>query len=363
MIEADWIRAARILAVRLDNLGDVLLTTPALHAIKHARPRIHLALWTSTVGAQVARLDPDIDEVIVRDVPWIDPWRRLERSPARELAAIADLHARGFDAAIVFTSFRQSPLPAAYACYLADIPLRLGATWDGAGSLLTTRHRAPESTDVHEVERALDLVAQVGFAARERELVLSVPDDARRDARALLQALAPRGPAIVVHPGCTMPARTYPEELFASVVDALVLRLGATVFVTGTTEERALVDRVCGGVSSNARRRVYPLAGALSFELFAGLLAAADVVVTNNTGPMHVSAAVGTPVVALFALTNPPQQWRPWGVEHRLLNRDVPCKFCYARVCPYAQECLRGVPPDEVVDAAAELMGATARAA
>ena len=362
MIDEGWAAARRILAVRLDNLGDVLLMTPALRAIRQARADIHLALWTSPVGAQVARLDPDVDEVIVREAPWVDPWHRLAHSPARELATIEDLRARGFDAAIVFTSFRQSPLPAAYACYLAGIPLRLGATWDGAGSLLTTRYR-PAERGAHEVERALELVAEVGFAPVERRLVLAVPDAARRDASALVQTLAPQGPSLVVHPGCTMPARTYPPELFAGVIDDAVTRLGATVFVTGTAEERALVERVCRGVGERARRRVYPLAGTLTFDLFCALLASVDAVVTNNTGPMHVAAAVGTPVVALFALTNPPEQWRPWGVAHRLLNRDVPCRLCYARVCPYDQECLRGVPPAEVVDAVAELLRAEVRAA
>jgi len=86
------------------------------------------------------------------------------------------------------------------------------------------------------------------------------------------------------------------------------------------------------------------------------LIEAADLVITNNTGPMHISAAVKTPVVALFALTNPPEQWGPWHVPHRLLNVDVPCRICYSRVCPYQHECLRLVSPSMVVDAASGLL-------
>jgi ADP-heptose:LPS heptosyltransferase len=362
MSDQAWAGARRVLAVRLDNLGDVLLMTPALRAIKRSSREVHLALWTSAVGAQVARLDRDIDEVIVRPAPWVDPWRRLEQSRSRELATIEELRVRGFDAAVIFTSFRQSPLPAAYACYLADIPLRLGATWDGAGSLLTSRYRPPDGVR-HEVERALELVGEVGFETNDRRLALDVPDEARRDATALVRALGGRGPNVVVHPGCTMPARTYPAELFARSIEAIVSELGATVFVTGSHEERELVEGVCTQIGEDQRRRVYPLAGVVSFEMFAALLGASDLVVTNNTGPMHVAAAVGTPVVALFALTNPPEQWRPWGVAHRLLYKDVPCRLCYARICPFAQECLRGVTPREVVAAAAELIGAEVRAA
>ncbi len=117
-----WRAARRILAVRLDNLGDVLVTTPALHAIKASLPDAHLTLLASPVGAQVGRLNPDLDGVIAYQAPWMDPWRRLPQDSAREQRMIATIRAGRFDGAIIFGSFRQSPLPAAYLCYLAGIP-------------------------------------------------------------------------------------------------------------------------------------------------------------------------------------------------------------------------------------------------
>jgi ADP-heptose:LPS heptosyltransferase len=125
MIDARWQRARKILLVRLDNLGDVLLTTPAFRAVKRALPGVSLTLLASPVGAQVDILDPDIAEVIPYQAPWVDPWWTLPQESAREQQMIVQLKAEHFDAAIIFTSFRQSPLPAAYLCYLADIPLRL----------------------------------------------------------------------------------------------------------------------------------------------------------------------------------------------------------------------------------------------
>src|SRR5260370_42238697 len=91
----------------------------------------------------------------------------------------------------------------------------------------------------------------------------------------------------------------------------------------------------------------------LPFPAFCALIEAADLTITNNTGPMHISAAVKTPVVALFALTNPPEQWGPWQVPHRLLNVHVPCRICYSRGCPYKHECLRRGTPETGVEAAA----------
>src|SRR6266568_1226136 len=211
MIDKRWSQVKRVLAIRLDNLGDVLVTTPALHAIKTSLPAATLTLLTSPVGAQVARLNPDLDDVIVYQAPWMDPWHKLPQDSQREQQVITTIRERRFDGAIIFTSFRQSPLPAAYLCYLADIPLRVAASIDGPGSLLTTRHKHPPITSdkggsrvriypartsrsgfqvpermMHEVERGLDLVAAIGITTEDLDLVLHVPADARTHINDLL---------------------------------------------------------------------------------------------------------------------------------------------------------------------------------
>ncbi len=352
-----WRDARRVLAVRLDNLGDVLVTTPAIHAIRESLPGAAITLLASPIGAQAGRLNPDLDDVIVYEAPWMDPWHELPQNRAREERAIAAVRAGRFDGAIIFGSFRQSPLPAAYLCYLAGIPLRAAASIDGPGSLLTARHKHPERP-MHEVERGLDLVGAIGLGTAETDLVLRVPDAARAEAAAWLDGagIDRSRPLVVIHPGCTMPARTYPWEGFAEIADLLVARLGATVVVTGAAGERDLVDRVCGRVRPESRPAVVACAGALPFPAFCALVEGADLAVTNNTGPMHVAAAVKTPVVALFALTNPPEQWGPWRVPYRQLYHEVPCRLCYSRVCPRGHECLRLVTPAMAVAAAEDLL-------
>ena len=342
----------RVLAIRLDNLGDVLVTTPAIHAMRESLPDATITLLASPVGAQAGRLNPDVDEVIVYDAPWMDPWSRLPLDPAREMEVIAQLSAGRYDAAVIFSSFRQSPLPAAYLCYLAGIPLRLAASIDGPGSLLTTRHRHPEQM-MHEVERGLDLVAAVGMRTSDDRLVLRVPDGAREEVAGLV---SDQRPLIVVHPGCSMPARTYPWEQYVEVVDILARDLGARVVLTGADDERPLVDAILAHIKPWSRTQVTTAAGSLAFPAFCALIEAADAIVTNNTGPMHMAAALGTPVVALFALTNPPEQWGPWKVPHRMLWHEVPCRLCYSRVCPTTHDCLREVRPRQVVEAVADLL-------
>ena len=356
MITPEWLAAKRVLAIRLDNLGDVLVTTPAIRAIRQSLPDAGITLLASRVGAQVGALNPDIDGVLVYSAPWMDPWRELPLDPDREQRVIAELRAQQFDAAVIFSSFRQSPLPAAYLCYLAGIPLRAAASIDGPGSLLTTRHKHPEHM-MHEVERGLDLVGALGMSTIDDRLVLVPPPCAAAN---IMHLTAGSPPLVVVHPGCSMPARTYPWELYAEVVSLLVQRLHARVVITGVDQERPMVNAILDRLPLGVRPHVEAAAGTLGFPEFCALMQAADLTITNNTGPMHMSAALDTPVIALFALTNPPEQWGPWRVPHRMLYRDVPCRLCYSRICPVDHECLVGVPPEEVVAAAAELLATAA---
>jgi ADP-heptose:LPS heptosyltransferase len=210
---------------------------------------------------------------------------------------------------------------------------------------------------MHEVERGLDLVNALGMHSTDEDMVLRVPDGAREEITSLLQdyQIAQR-PLVVVHPGCTMPARTYPWEMYAQVITLAIEQLDAFVCVTGTDEEYDLVERVVSCVNQQQRKATLPLAGKLSFPALCALVQHANLTITNNTGPMHIAAALKTPVIALFALTNPPEQWGPWRVAHKQLYHDVACRICYHRICPYQHECLRLISPQMVVDAASELL-------
>jgi ADP-heptose:LPS heptosyltransferase len=350
-MDSRWLAVRRLLVVRLDNLGDVILATPAIHALRQALPEARITLLASPVGAQVAALDDDIDDTIVYRAPWMDPDRLLPQDPSRDLSTIAEIRRRGFDAAVVFTSYHQSSLPAAQLCYLAGIPLRHAASVDGPGSLLTSRHRFPDTT-LHEVERGLDLVRGLGIAPTDDRLVLRPIERDVIEARGIVAQQRDDRPVVAIHPGCSCSSRTYPPDGFARAARALQLRLGARIIWTGMPEEGPLID----GIRTMLDEPGLSLVGATNLSQLAAITAACDLAVTNNSGPMHVAAAVGTPVVALFALTNPPEEWRPWNVPHVLLNRDVPCARCYHRVCPVGHECLRSVTSDDIVTASEGLL-------
>ena len=350
-----WDEAERVLCVRLDAMGDVLMTTPALRALRESGPPARsITLLTSPSGAAVARLIPEVDAVLIYESPWMKATGP-KADGAADRAFLEQLRAARFDAAAIFTVYSQNPLPAALICHLADIPLRLAHCRENPYQLLTHRvaETEPTATIRHEARRQLDLVATVGASTSDERLSLRVPAVARAALAARLAALGidPRSPWAVVHPGATAPSRRYPPGLFAQASHLLV-EAGFRLVFTGDRSEVDLVEAIRAEVG--AAEDTSSLADALSLAEFAALVEAAPVLVSNNTGPVHIASAVGTPVVDLYALTN--LQHTPWMVPHRVLFHDVPCRLCYASVCPQGHhDCLRLVPPAAVADAAVAL--------
>ncbi len=354
MTTDDWNSVKNVLCIRLDTIGDVLMTTPAIRALKESNPSRCITLLTSSAGVATASLVPEVDEVIVYDAPWLKATSpRSDSSPEYEMAD--QLRCLRFDAAVIFTVYSQNPLPSAFLCYLADIPLRLAHCHENPYQLLThwVKDPEPENFVRHEVRRQLDLVATVGCKTDDERMSLCVPKEALTLVQDILQKLGvdQERPWAIIHPGATAPSRRYPPEGFAEVARRLVLDMGIQILFTGTEPERKLVEDIqrAMGVPSHS------LVGCLKLDQLAALVAIAPVLIANNTGPVHIAAAVGTPVVDLYALTNP--QHTPWGVPHRVLFHDVPCKYCYKSICPEVHHhCLRLVTPESVVSAACELL-------
>ncbi len=345
-----FLTARNILAVRLDNLGDVLMLGPALRAVKETSPRARLTLLATPGGAAMAALLPWIDDVITWRPVWQDVGHKMAFDPERERQLIAQLAAYEFDAALIFTSFSQTPHVPGYVCYLAGIPLRAGESKEFGGSALSVELRgAPDS--MHQVERNLRLVESLGFVGRERRLVVAIPPEARAAVPRLLQAvdLDPERPFALLHPGASAAARRYPAEWFGEAARLLAER-GWSVLVTGVAREAGLVSAVLEQAPS-ART----LLDTTDIGQYAALIERAALVICNDTLPLHLADAVGTPLVALFSGTDLESQWGPRSAPHVLLRRPTPCHPCYLFECPIGLPCL-DIDPREVVDAALSLL-------
>jgi ADP-heptose:LPS heptosyltransferase len=323
------------LVTRMDNDGDVLLAGPAIRAVATMD---RVVLLVSPSGEQAARLLPGVSDVYV----WPCPWTGFD-PPAVDrcgVDALVDALAQErLGAAIVLTSYHQSPLPMALLLRMAGIKNIAADCEDYPGALLDLRHHAGPG---HEVERALDLVEAAGYS-------LPDGDDGSLRIKNILPVLE-EGPYVVVHPGASVPARTASPDHWAVTVKALTAD-GHRVLVTGAASERAVTAEVAG---SNG----IDLGGRTSYRRLAAILKTAQAVVVGNTGPAHLAAAVNTPVVSLFAPVVPAARWAPWRVPSVVLgDQYAPCRDSRARVCPVpGHPCLDQVSPDEVVVAVRKLI-------
>jgi ADP-heptose:LPS heptosyltransferase len=336
------VRGGGVLVARLDNLGDVLLAGPAVRAAAATGRPVHLLCGPR--GRAAAEMLPGVSAISTFHAPWIEtepiPVAEDER---RDL--VARVRAAGITDAAVLGSSHQSPLPLALLLRWAGVERIAAVSHDHAGSLLDVR--IPGDPDLHEVQRGLLVTEALGFPtpADDRMAVDlgdgSLPADVARE-------LGPARPGVVVvHPGASVPARTMAPAQWGAVVTA-VRRTGRRVVVTGSAEEARLGEAVLGEPAG-----VTDLRGRLSLRQLGTVLARADAVVCGNTGPMHLAAAVGTPVVAAFAPTVPLDRWRPWRVPHVVLgDQDVACAGCRSRTCPLDEQvCLAGVCGADVVEA------------
>lgn len=346
-------RARRVLVVRLDSDGDVLLSGPAVRAISGSGAEV--VLLCGPRGRAAAELLPGVHRILRWRCPWIDPTPNPVR-PARIAALVVRLAALRVAEAVVLTSFSQSALPTALLLRLAGIPRITAASPDYPGALLDVRLRPGAGRtlahtgldeDLPEPERALAIAAAAGYR-------LPAADDGRLAVRPspTVTELTGEQPYLVLHPGADAPARRPPERLCVDAVRALHAA-GYRVLVTGSEQDRGRTGRVAGSLGVD-------LGGRTDLAQLAGVLAGADALIVGNTGPAHLAAAVGTPVVSLFAPVVPARRWAPYRVAHVLLgDQQAGCRDSRARQCPLpGHPCLASVTAEQVLAAVRQVTGA-----
>jgi len=318
MRDQAWNTCKKILCIRADNMGDLIMTTPALKALKETF-LCHLTVLTSTMAQSIVPFIPVIDEVIIHDLPWIRSNTATNGANLLELAAL--LRSHRFDAAIIFTVYSQSALPAALLTLMAGIPLRLAYSRENPYDLLThwLPDKEPYSFVQHQVKRDLALVAVTGAVTNNDRLLITVSADDRQNMQAKLQQAAvdtSKG-YLIFHPGVSEAKREYPQQHWIAL-GKLVQHTGLPMLLTGTAKERELTSAIAAGIGDKAT----DVAGHFNTGEFIALIAGAAAVVSVNTATIHMAAACDTPVVVLYALTNP--QHTPWKVCGRVFPYNVP---------------------------------------
>lgn len=336
----------RILVREVNWLGDAVLTLPALEVLRARFPQAEISLLAKPWVAGLFAGHPAVDRIV--EYRPEDAHRGLRG----RLRLARDLRAGQFDLAVVF----PNSLDAALIPWLGAVPYRVGYPTDGRRWLLT--HPVPHDAGAaggHQVERYLAIAWALGGDGRP-PLRLPVTAEARRRAGQLLRAhgIAGTEPLVALNPGSAYGgAKRWPADRFAAVADGLVASRGARILLIGSGGEREVLDQV----AAHMRQPAVHLGGRTDLAGLVGVLERARLLLSNDTGAMHVAAALGTPVLAIFGPTAPAATG-PLGRWARIVRQPVACSPCLLRECPIDHRCMTGVMVDQVLKSALELLDA-----
>jgi ADP-heptose:LPS heptosyltransferase len=372
----------RILLLRLERIGDLLMSAPAIAAVRTLAPHATIDLVVGSWNKSLAALIPGIDTIETLDAPWLARTAQTtapaflpagaSATPQRGGEGVFALAKRAvrwrprhYDLAINFEGDIRSHI----LMSLSGAPARVGFDMAGGGPLLTTR--VEFRPNEHTTANAERLVG-AAFDAQDLEtarppFTLALSAEARARAAALLAAKHTSGrPLIAIHASGGRAIKQWPPARFADVAVSLARDQNAQLLLTGTAADRPLVNEMRAALPTNVG--VLDLVGELDqhLPLLAAILERCRLLITGDTGPMHLAAFVGTPIVAIFGPSDP-IRYAPFASPHRVVRIDLPCAPCNRIRLPptrcqgHTPDCLEGVTRDAVYKAACDLIAETAR--
>jgi len=355
----------RILLLRTEQIGDLVLTTPTFKAVREGFPHAHIAVLVQSRTAPLLKFNRDINEVISCTLPWYEREKhpiRITNPLRRAMAAIRyhwhciktvlqlahQLREKRFDVAVDFGGHIYTLMVMA----AARIPVRIGDPRAGGKFLLT--HPVTPDDKKHEVERCLEIVSILGVNTLKPQLILNWSHEDEGHVAKLWTRLGldENRPVIAIHPFSVEPSRCWRPENWAVVADTLVDHFGARVLFIGSAADQVAVS----DIQRKMRNQSISLCGELSLLQLAALLRRCDLMIGVNSAPAHIAAAVGIPVVSVWSSAYLPEKWAPYTPKLRVVRKQVPCADCRLIKCPLPISCMDMITPDEVIAAVEEML-------
>jgi len=341
-------KVKRILIIRTDRIGDVVLSTPVIKAARSAFPDAYIAMMVSEQTKEIVTGNPDLNEVIVYDK------QSRHRGFLKTLIFANWLKGKRFDLALIL----HSTVRVNIICCLAGIPQRVGYARGKMDFLLTRRLEYTKRLgEKHEIEYSLDVLRSIGVKAEPSPLIIPLKESVVKEADSLLfeSGLKKDEKFVVISPGASCVSRIWPSANFARLADILKERFGLSTVLVSGLEEVKIGEKVRELMSS---KPVF-LCGRMSLGVLAAILKRAPLLISNDSGPVHIACAVGTPVISIFSRKEKglsPVRWGPFGKKGVFVHKDVGCVKCLAHNCDKGFLCLYSITVDEIVEKVKELL-------
>lgn len=337
----------RILIVRLDRIGDVVLSTPVIKGLRDAYPDSHIAMMVRPYAREIVEGNPYLNEVIIYDKDG------RHGGIVGNFKFIQELKDKKFDIAIALHPTNRTHI----VLKLAGIPERIG--YDRKAGFLLTK-RIPHTKQFgmkHEIDYALDILKYIGIEPKDRTLYMPVNGVSERKIEGILKENGVKDSDILIaiNPGASCASKRWGIENFADVANGLIEKYGAKVVVISGRSDRHFGDKLASFIT----RDCINLSGKTGIGDIASLLRRAKLFISNDSGPVHIGCAVGIPVIAIFGRSDrglSPERWGPSGKHDVALHKSVSCEICYAHNCKSGFKCLDSITPAEVIAAAGKIL-------
>jgi len=337
-----------ILIVKLSAIGDVIHTLPSLAALRRLYPDAHITWVVEEAASGLVLHHPLLDRVIIfRRKKWIEDFKTGNFQSVREDAGLflEELRSRRYDLVIDFHGLLKS----AIVVLASGGKRKLGYdSWQELSGLFLNE-KIPEDMNKHAVDRYLDLPRYLGAEPGPIEFILPVNPDAENRSRALMDSYSlARKKFVAVNPVAYWETKLWDNEKFAALADLIKDRMNLDVVFTGSRKEDA------ADIVSRMRGEGINLGGETTLTELACIYKEALAVISTDSGPMHLAAAAGTPVIALFGPTDPARTG-PYGTGHIIIRADLSCSPCLLKKCP-TRKCMTDILPEQVLAAVEKLL-------
>lgn len=338
----------RILIVRMDRVGDLVLSTPAIKAVRDAYPESHIAVLVRPYSFDVISGNPNINEVITYDKG------KEGRGIFGNIKFIFGLRKKKFDLAIILHPKNSSHL----FTFLAGIPERIG--YDKKLGILLTK-KVPHTKQFglkHEIDYTFDLLRYIGVDPKASDLYMPLSKESEKKISDIFakNGITEKDVVITVNPGASCVSKRWSYERFASASDALINKFDAKIIIISGPEDKIFADRTAALIKKGAIN----MGGKTSISDLASILKRSKLFISNDSGPVHIACALGIPVISIFGRSDrglSPRRWGSVGKRDIVLHKDVGCEVCLAHKCKRGFACLQAISVDDVLAAAERILG------